>query len=479
MESMLKSGDHVANLVDYYLVKSEFVAICQIKERKGNVSYQKCKQYRGNIGDEFNPTKSRKGGKLKSVKGACNTTLAINGAKKSKYVLLSLTKSVENEDAYVHDLNPIYLAKKEIKLKKQKKLLKKIQSAKTPLGNDDLPTIQIQPPEQITWHAGSKKTVGVKFTIGKRDKSPLAKCKCAKPLVIIDSSIVACNTIDRVNTKTMRKGANAVEFTIKSLNSKCLNENQIPISIYDEKTRIQLTEPMPPIPSPSTRCPGGYHSFLTHGDGQKMANCDQCHQQKNAICCEHETTGSFHCQCPPGIKGELCKRLGPVGVPDDRADKDFGHKAAMSVVVAASLVIALLIGGVVVYCISKQKRKENRRRSRHRRRQSEHRVDHTNLTSGSADDSRGDGPLVHREMRPMYHRQNGNTRFVPNQQSRRSQGLGDTHALLRDGTSTAGSILRPQTSTFGVPPETQNGIPNNSRSLTAQCDAESDNEVRL
>lgn len=138
-------------------------------------------------------------------------------------------------------------------------------------------------------------------------------------------------------------------------------------------------------------------------------------------------------------------------------------------VVAASLVIILLVGGVVVYCISKQRRKENKRRSR--RRQSENRVDQpTRLSSG--ENNRSD---AHHEMRPMYHRQHGNngTRFVPNQQSRRSQGLGDTHALLRvrletkpkmvikrglfqDGTSTAGSILRP--STFGVPPESRNGM---------------------
>ena len=176
METKLAPGHHVANVLDYYLVKSEFVAVCQIKERKGKVSYQKCKQYRGNIGDEFNP-KSRKGGTLKGVKGACDKRLAINGAKKSKYVLLSLTKSEDN--AYVYDLNPIYLTKKEIRLKKQKKLLKKIQSAKTPLGND-VPTIQIQPPEPVDWQAGSKKTTGVKFTISKRDKSPLAKCKCVK-----------------------------------------------------------------------------------------------------------------------------------------------------------------------------------------------------------------------------------------------------------------------------------------------------------
>ena len=177
METTLSSGHHVANVLDYYLVKSEFVAICQIKERKGKVSYQKCKQYRGDIGDEFNPTKSRKGGTLKSVKGACNKRLAINGAKKSKYVLLSLTKG-EN-DEYVHDLNPIYVAKKEMRLKKQKKLLKKIQTAKTPLGYD-LPKITIQPPEPVDWQAGSKKTTGLKFTISKREKSPFAKCKCIK-----------------------------------------------------------------------------------------------------------------------------------------------------------------------------------------------------------------------------------------------------------------------------------------------------------
>ena len=104
----------------------------------------------------------------------------------------------------------------------------------------------------------------------------------------------------------------------------------------------------------------------------------------------------------------------------------------MSVVVAAVAVIALLVSGVVVYCISKQKRKENKRRSK--RRQSEHREDHTKLSSGdSGGDNRRDGPVMApREMKPMYHRQHGNTRFVPNNQSRRSQGLGDdTHALLR------------------------------------------------
>ena len=91
----------------------------------------------------------------------------------------------------------------------------------------------------------------------------------------------------------------------------------------------------------------------------------------------------------------------------------------MSVAVASGFVIIMLIAAVIVYCVSKQNRKSHKRRSK--RRQSEIRSSMSNRSD-----------MAMQQQPPVYQRQNANQRFVPNQQSQRSQGvISDTHALLR------------------------------------------------
>ena len=183
-----------------------------------------------------------------------------------------------------------------------------------------------------------------------------------------------------------------------------------------------------------------------------------------ATCCRQESSTAFHCECPPGHKGGDCGELGKVNGDPTPAYPPNEHKAAMSVAVASGFVIIMLIAAVIVYCVSKQNRKDNKRRSK--RRQSEIRSSMSNRSDVVG-------------IQPVYQRQHAQ-RFVPNQQSQRSQGVtSDTHALLRvrckvvkrkltrimiqDG-STAGSILRP--STFGVPPDRQPSLRNGTVSTS-------------
>ena len=139
-----------------------------------------------------------------------------------------------------------------------------------------------------------------------------------------------------------------------------------------------------------------------------------------ATCCRQEDSQSFHCECPPGLKGNDCGELGKVNGDPTPADRPNEHRAAMSVAVASGFVIIMLIAAVIVYCVSKQNRKSHKRRSK--RRQSEN---HRSSMSNRSD-------MAMQQQPPVYQRQNANQRFVPNQQSQRSQGvISDTHALLR------------------------------------------------
>ena len=180
MKSKLE-GKHVTNIFDYYLVKSEVIVICAWKEKKGRLTYSKCKQYKGEqIGPEFAPTTSRssrsKGGKLSKISGDCSERLdggVHGGKKKSKNVLLSLRR---NGKDYEYDLNPIYVKSKE-KFKKQKKLLDQI---KKEADLSALPTIEIVSSKPVEAENGAKVPFSVQFKIDKKSKSPYTKCKCVK-----------------------------------------------------------------------------------------------------------------------------------------------------------------------------------------------------------------------------------------------------------------------------------------------------------
>ena len=176
-------GKHVTNIFDYYLVKSEVIVMCAWKEKKGKITYSKCKQYKGElIGPEFDPkssktSRSTKGGKLNNIIGDCSERLdggVHGGKKKSKTVLLSLK---QKDNHYEYDLNPIYVKSKE-KFKKQKKLLAQIK--KDASVSDLLPIIEIVPPKPIIAENGAKAPFSIQFKIDKKSQSPYSKCKCVK-----------------------------------------------------------------------------------------------------------------------------------------------------------------------------------------------------------------------------------------------------------------------------------------------------------